>query len=170
MSAPSPPPLEVAAVLAALREHDVKYVLVGGFAARLHGAVRVTSDVDVCPAWDRDNLTRLASALRSLGATEKGTGIAPDAGLIYSMEITNWRTTAGDVDVLLGIPDKSRYEKAQYRQLHEQALAVQVGADTIEVAPLTAIIRSKEIADRPKDREALPELYQLADRGRQRPR
>jgi hypothetical protein len=34
----------------------------------LHGATRATSDLDTCPATDRDNLERLAAALRVLHA------------------------------------------------------------------------------------------------------
>ncbi len=67
----------------------------------------------------------------------------------------------GDVDVLLGIPEKSQNERAQYRKLAEDALVVEVGTDSVLVASLPALIRSKEIADREKDHEALPELRAL---------
>ncbi len=77
------------------------------------------------------------------------------------MEVTNWRTASGDIDILLGIPDKSQYERAQYRRLAEDALVVEVGESSILVASLGAIIRSKQIADRDKDRQALDELRAL---------
>ncbi len=156
-----PPPLRVERIIAALEEHRVKYVLVGGIAGRYHGAQRATSDLDICPAWDRDNLERLTEALKSLGAHLKGFGHEPDTRGIESMEITNWRTASGDVDILLGIPDKSQYERAQYRRLAEDALVVEVGETSILVASLQAIIRSKEIANRQKDRDGLDELRAL---------
>lgn len=59
------PPLRVERIIAALEENRVKYVLVGGIAGRFHGAQRATSDLDICPAWDRDNLERLTAAARS---------------------------------------------------------------------------------------------------------
>lgn len=40
----------------------------GGFAAQMHGSIRQTRDMDVVPATDRENLARLATALRELGA------------------------------------------------------------------------------------------------------
>jgi hypothetical protein len=49
-----PPPLRVERIIAALEEHRVKYVLVGGIAGRYHGAQRATSDLDICPAWDHE--------------------------------------------------------------------------------------------------------------------
>ena len=50
-------------------------MLIGGFAAAVHGSPLPTSDVDVVPARDDANLERLARALQSLNArlrTEAG--------------------------------------------------------------------------------------------------
>lgn len=47
------PALRVERILGALHEQGVKYVLVGGVAGAYHGASRATTDVDICPAWDR---------------------------------------------------------------------------------------------------------------------
>jgi len=126
-----------------------------------HGATRATSDLDICPAWDRDNLGSLADALQSLGAIDKGLRIPVDAKMIYNREVTNQTSPFGDVDVLLGIPEKSQYERAQYRALAADALVIEVGKDSVLIASLAAVIRSKGIADRPKDHEGLPELRAL---------
>src|SRR5829696_7334099 len=58
-------------MLAALEEHGVLYVVIGGLAAQLRGAPLVTLDLDVSPARDRDNLDRLAAALSSLDAVPR---------------------------------------------------------------------------------------------------
>lgn len=58
----------VAAICRVLIEHEVRFVVIGGVAARLHDTGYATVDVDVCPATDEDNLARLAAALRVLGA------------------------------------------------------------------------------------------------------
>src|SRR6266508_1168441 len=65
MPTAEPDPL---AVLRALERHGVRYVLIGAAAARIAGAPVVTEDLDVTPATDRENLERLAAALRELGA------------------------------------------------------------------------------------------------------
>lgn len=62
------PDFDPGAILEALDRHGVDYVLVGGYAANLHGAVRPTRDIDVAPATTADNLTRLIAALRDLHA------------------------------------------------------------------------------------------------------
>ncbi len=52
-------------MLAVLDRHHVEYVVVGGFAANVHGAVRPTKDIDVAPATTTENLARLAAACAS---------------------------------------------------------------------------------------------------------
>lgn len=167
MSEPSAP-LDRPRILAALDRNHVRYVLVGGIASQAHGAQRLTKDIDLCPAWDAENLERLATTLRELGARivtgEGSIELPPDGKLIHSLEIGNWHTTAGQIDVLLGIPSKSRWELARYDQLATDATVIEIDGQRVSVASLEHIIRSKEIADRPKDREALDELRALRDR------
>jgi hypothetical protein len=167
------PPLDRPALLASLARHGVRFVLVGGLAAQAHGAARATQDADICPEWSGENLAHLAASLTELQARLKiGEGsidtleVQIDARTIHGLEIGAWRTTAGDVDVLLGIPRGSRFELVRYEQLVENATELQVDGLRILVASLDDIIRSKEVADRPKDREALDELRSLRDAGR----
>jgi hypothetical protein len=135
----------------------------------------VTKDLDICPDWSSENLERVAAALRDLGARMKiGEGsielleVALDAKTLANMEIVPWRTRAGDVDILLGIPSASRYELAPYEQLIVNATIVEVDGFRVAVASLTDIIHSKEVADRRKDRQALEELRLIEDRHRGR--
>jgi hypothetical protein len=72
-------------ILEALAAHEVDYVLIGGLAGIARGSSYPTYDVDIAYAHDRDNLERLASALRELGATLRG---AP-AGLPF---VLDWKT------------------------------------------------------------------------------
>jgi len=53
-------------VLAALEQHDVDYVLVGGLALGVHGLVRATRDIDVFVRPTSENVERLRAALRSV--------------------------------------------------------------------------------------------------------
>lgn len=49
-----------------LEQEKVRYLLVGGVAVNLHGAERMTMDVDLMLAMDRANLDRFRAAARSL--------------------------------------------------------------------------------------------------------
>jgi hypothetical protein len=61
--------LDLRALLGALHEHGVEFVVIGGVAVGAHGYVRATQDLDLVPDPDPANLERLAAALVALGAT-----------------------------------------------------------------------------------------------------
>ncbi len=52
-------------VLRTMQEHHVRCIVIGGWAAILHGAARTTNDVDLVYARDPENLKALAAALTS---------------------------------------------------------------------------------------------------------
>ena len=160
-------------MLSVLTDAGVRFVLIGGMAAILHGDVGVTVDLDVVPDRDAANLERLARALRSLGArirTEgEPEGLAFDcsAGFFRNLSpdaIVNLTTDAGDLDVTF-CPSGTR----GFRDLRRDAIEIEA-ADGLRilVASLADIIRSKEAAGREKDRLALPRLRRLLDRLRER--
>jgi len=62
-------------ILTVLARHEVRYVLIGGTAGRLHGSPLLTEDVDLVPALDPGNLAALAAALRELGARLAAEGV-----------------------------------------------------------------------------------------------
>lgn len=47
-----------------LRDEGVDSIVLGGFAALVHGSPLPTNDIDVLPTRDQENLERLARALR----------------------------------------------------------------------------------------------------------
>jgi hypothetical protein len=117
--------------------------------------------------WSPENLDRLAGALRDLDAELT---ISPheslpvpviDARLLGNMEIGTWTTRAGGLDTLRGIPRDAARNLAGYRELAPRARPKHVAGHEIRVARLEDIVRSKQIANRPKDRAALPELERL---------
>lgn len=54
-------------VIRSLEKYRVRYVLVGGYAVALHGAVRGTVDVDIVIALNRVTFKRAESALQEIG-------------------------------------------------------------------------------------------------------
>lgn len=87
MSGPRGAPLRLRPreLLLTLRDHDVDFIVIGGFALAPHGYVRATKDLDIVPDPQPANLARLAGALAALqarvdledmGADELG--VAPD--------------------------------------------------------------------------------------------
>ncbi len=51
-------------VVQRMNEHGVQFIIIGGWAAIIHGAARTTNDVDLVYGRDPENLRRLVEALR----------------------------------------------------------------------------------------------------------
>lgn len=156
---------DVEHIVEVLDRHQVEYVLVGGFAGRLHGARRPTQDMDIAPSTALENLTRLAAALRELRAgirvDDMPEGLPFDCSgeSLRGMTMLNLRTPRGDLDLafsLAGFP-------SGYDGLVGRAAVKRYGRVQVLVADLGDVIASKEAAARPKDLAALPELIELHD-------
>lgn len=63
---------DFAALLAALVQGEVEFVVIGGFAATAHGSAFVTIDLDIVYRRTPDNVTRLANALGPLDPYLRG--------------------------------------------------------------------------------------------------
>lgn len=145
-----PAPLDAQRILEQLTRHAVDYVLVGGMAAQTHGNTRMTNDVDLIPAPEPENLTRLADALRALDARvlnpgQKGLEI--DAKMLPRATIWQLATPHGDIDVLHDPPGA-----APYPELRERALVISIDEARVPVAGRDDLIRMKLARGRPIDR------------------
>jgi predicted nucleotidyltransferase len=156
-------------ILKVLDRHQVRYVLIGGLAAVLYGAPHVTTDVDVVPEEDRENLDRLSAALKELGARIRVSGEPDGVPFDHSGEslsrvrIWNLTTELGDLDITLE-PSGTR----GYDDLKRDVVTMSVRGIDVPVASLADVIRSKEAADRQRDRAMLPTLREMLTRQRGR--
>lgn len=150
----------VAEICQVLLNHDVKFVIIGGVAARLHDTGHATIDIDVCPSTDEENLGRLASALRQLDARLRvegePEGIPFDAHPAALRQVSTMTliTSNGPLDLCFkpaGFADG-------YISLAVNAVKLEVSAIGVPVASLEDVIASKRAAGRPKDIVALPAL------------
>ena len=156
--------LDAERILRVLQEHRVDYVLIGALAATIHGSSLRTDDVDVCPRGDVANLESLAGALRAIEAKEYD----PHKGELVEREWTatmlagdrTWflGTSAGRLDVVFE-PSGT----GGYRDLARRAVDMEIDGLQVRVASLEDVIRSKEAANRPRDREQLPTLRRLLE-------
>ncbi|RPJ50432.1 MAG: hypothetical protein EHM23_35385 [Acidobacteria bacterium] len=141
-------------IIKVLAKHNVDFVLIGALAARLQGFPRVTADADITPARNADNLRRLAAALRELEArifTEavpEGLPFDCNAKMLARVDLLNLVTSAGRIDVAF-VPSGT----AGYDDLARGAIRFEVYGAGLQVASLEDIIRSKEAAGRPQDRQ-----------------
>lgn len=151
-------------ILRVLAKHRVRAVLIGGFAAVIHGSPYVTTDVDLVPAADPENLERLSEALQELKARvwtndePQGVPFSHDAASLSAVRVWNLVTKHGRLDITFEPTGTAGYEDVARDAVHLQILGAEV-----DVASLADVIRSKEAAGREKDRLVLPVLRRLLE-------
>jgi predicted nucleotidyltransferase len=171
----SGPPLDLNRLLEVLARNNVDFVVVGGSAAGFLGASRLTEDADCVVRRERANLDNLASALRELharlrvarmsDAEAKALPIQVDGVMLETTEYSTWTTDAGPFDILAELKDLEG-RSVPYEELLTRSMIVRGDGFSVHVASVDDIIAAKTFANRDKDREALPELFEIQERER----
>lgn len=139
-------------ILGHLLAHDVRFVIVGGLAAQVHGSPSLTRDIDICYDRGLDNLQSIALVLGELVAIRRGLPAdAPpmpplDARTLRAGGLFTLSTTAGDFD-LLATPDPG----FDFQRLRSNAIHAVVAGQDVLVASLGDLMAMKRAAGRPKD-------------------
>lgn len=159
------PELNAAEILEVLHRHEVRYVLIGGLAAIVHGSPFPTEDLDLTPERSTENLSRLSDALRALDARVRAAGVEEplpfnhDATTLGDVGVWNLVTRHGILDISF-VPTGTE----GYPDLVRDAGEATIFGVVVRVASLADIIRSKQAANRPKDQRVLPTLREILAR------
>lgn len=146
-----------------LCDADIEFVVVGGFAAMLHGSSLVTRDLDVCAVLTSENVEKLRQSLRDLHPAHRLTPQLlsfldnPDPGV----EVRNLylRTDIGPLDVLSSISGVGDFERVRAKSVEIELFGRQC-----RVISLDDLIRAKEALGREKDLLAVKELRGIQDK------
>ena len=156
------PELNAAAIVEVLNRQQVRYVIIGAYAAIAQQApIPATRHIDLTPETDPENLARLSLALDELGARIRTEGVpgglpfSHDAASLAAAEVWNLICPDGEFDISF---HPSGFAEG-YDRLAVNAHRLRVGEVDVVVADLADVIRSKEVAGRLKDLRVLPLLY-----------
>src|SRR4051794_14106941 len=99
---------DLAGLLRALVDSEIRFVTIGGIAVAAHRVVRATEDLDIVPDPSANNLTQLADTLAALDARllrnpDRGVDAQVRAALARGRNLTV-TTSAGDLDVVQRLP------------------------------------------------------------------
>jgi predicted nucleotidyltransferase len=145
------------AIVKALAEQKVDFIVVGGVCAALQGAPVNTFDLDIVHSRARLNLERFLRALGSLDAhfrEHKDRKIRPNLSILDTSGHLLLATSEGPLDVLGTIGDDLGYE-----ELLNQTVEMKVSAGLrVRILALDKYVEIKEMLNREKDRAQLPTL------------
>lgn len=140
-----------------LVQADIDFIIVGGYAAIIHGCNYVTQDIDICCVFDPENLLSLQATLLDLHPIHRMTpGRQP---LLLTRENTEQfnnlylDTDLGRLDCLstiLGLGD--------FTQVKQASEPIEVEGMRLRVLTLEALLKAKRAMDRPKDQETIRQL------------
>jgi hypothetical protein len=139
-------------VFSSFQNNNVRYVIIGGIAAILHGVPRATFDLDILIEATPENAQRLLDALLEAGL---GTADLTTAEELLAHEVTIFRDKVR-IDVQTFTPGLD-FETA-WKNREEMNYAGQV----FYVVSRTHLIDSKKAAGREKDLEDI-KLLELGD-------
>ena len=136
---------------------DIEFVIIGGFAAALHGSSMVTRDLDLCFALTPEHIDKLRKALKDLHPklritpkklsflehpkTNKGFNnlyLETDLGIV---DIVSQVTGVGGFDVVLG-----------------KAKTIELFGHNVKIISIDQLLASKKAMGRPKDLAVVEEL------------
>ena len=157
----TPTEADLGALLDALLEAEVRFIVIGGAAAILHGAATTTLDLDILVERSEENATRLAAVAGALDArirdaTERE--LRPSQALFESVRQLLLSTSLGPLDILGELHDGR-----DLPALKDSIVVLEDGDRRIGVIDLPTLIAIKSTTGRAKDRLMLPQLLALLD-------
>ncbi len=147
-------------VCIALNRAKVGYVIVGGYAVALHGAIRGTLDIDIALHWSRQDLESAESALNSIGLSSRLPIRAIDIFNFRDEYIRNRNLIAWNfhnpvdpselVDIIITFDAKGK-----------KVLLKNIAEIKVPLLNIKDLIAMKKISSRPQDYEDIKALEKL---------
>ena len=150
-------------LLQRLCDAEIDFVIVGGFAAMLHGSSLLTRDLDVCAVLTRESVAKLREVLGDLHPehrliTQKLSFLDnpdPDVNVLNLY----LRTDFGPVDFLGSITGVG-----DFASVRANAIEVELFGRRCLVMSLDDLIRAKEAIGRDKDVQAVIQLRAIREK------
>lgn len=154
---------ELNRLLQTLCDAEVDFIIVGGFAAMLHGSSMLTRDLDVCAVITDTSVAKLRAAFRDLHPVHRQTPQrlsfldTPDPGV--PLKNIYLQTDLGPLDILGSITGVG-----DFVELRKNAVELELFERRLFVISKEDLIKAKEALGRPKDILVAQELRAIAEK------
>jgi hypothetical protein len=156
------------ALVQALVDGGVDFVIIGGVAVVLQAMPRFTKDLDICYSTEQHNLDALGEVLTTLKARLRGipetVPFVPDGRTLRQTQTVCLTTPVGDIDLLVDPPGAPPYDT-----LRRRADTMELAGHSVRVASIEDMLLMKRATGRPQDMtdiESLETAQSLARRAR----
>ena len=156
---------ELTQLIDRLTKGQVEFVVVGAFAAILHGATVVTRDVDVCMPFTPENLFRLRDAIADLHPWHRMTPqrlpLEINEENVARLKNLYLATDLGPLDCLSEIIAVGGYEVVRAR-----CVVVKASFGDMRVIDIDSLVATKSHLMRLQDKLVIPQLLAIKERQR----
>ena len=146
-----------------LSKNEVQYIMVGGFAAIMHGISRITQDVDIWIKDTPDNRFRLRKTINELGLG--------DYESFENMDfIPGWTTIYLGLGLELDIMTNLKlFPQTSFDDCYQKAYKAIINDISIPFLHITHLMEEKAANSRPKDLLDLEELKRIIEEEKKQP-
>jgi predicted nucleotidyltransferase len=137
------------------KEHDVRYITIGGFAVNIYGYSRNTGDLDILIDDTLDNRRNLRKAFIDIGIGDFETLETIDFIPGWTDFSLNFGLRLDIMTTVKGLEDKS------FQELFDKATIVLLGGVEVKFIDYDSLILAKKASNRPKDQLDIEELNKL---------
>jgi hypothetical protein len=137
------------------KEHDVRYITIGGFAVNIYGYSRNTGDLDILIDDTLDNRRNLRKAFIDIGIGDFETLETMDFIPGWTDFSLNFGLRLDIMTTVKGLEDKS------FQELFDKATIVLLGGVEVKFIDYDSLILAKKSSNRPKDQLDIEELNKL---------
>jgi len=148
-------------LLKLLLENEVDFVLIGGFAAVVHGSTLVTQDLDICSSMSLKNIEKLRSVLKDYNPIHRMNRQANLSFLEHPESVEGLNNIYLDTD--LGVLDilSETQPAGDFQIIKKNSIKIQIYGHSCNVISIDDLIKVKSFMKRPKDLQAVEELVKI---------
>ena len=148
-------------LLKRLLEHNIQFVIVGGFAGVVHGASQVTQDLDICLLMSPEEIEKLRGALKDLNPLHRMNPSHKSSFMDVPKDLNKLNniyleTDIGVLDVLSEIPNIG-----DFKRVKQGSVEIEIFGHNCSVMGLDDLIVVKSKINRAKDQALYQELLEI---------
>ena len=139
--------------IASCATHDVRFMIVGGYAVAAHGYPRFTKDLDVWIWVDDGNASRLLSTLEDFGFGSLGLTRADflEEGIVVQLGYPPQR-----IDII------TQVDGVQFGPCWDRHIDIEIGSQRVPFISVGDLLANKKASGRPQDLADVAALEELS--------
>lgn len=137
--------------LSLLNDHEVEYLLVGGWAVGFHGYPRFTADIDVFISISKSNISKVMKAMADFGIPSFDESMLTTPGHVFRIGRTPLLIEV--INEISGIDFETTFKNKEFVELADST--------QIPIISLDDLIINKSSTERDKDKADLAHLLKL---------